>query len=78
MEQEKKVQTAKSKRNKKRKTVLHYVLVYLVCLLAACVTWLSVRYSMRADQARETHKESSLSASVCCLSSSENEFLLYV
>ena len=50
MEKEQKVQSEKVKRVKKKKYVFHYLIVYLVCLLIACVTWLSVRYSTRAEQ----------------------------
>ena len=50
MEKEQKVQSEKNRRIKKEKRFLHYLIVYLVCLLVACLTWLSVRYSMRAEQ----------------------------
>ena len=47
--EQKKVQTEKLKRVKRKKHALHYLLVYLGCLLAAFVIWLSVRYSMRLE-----------------------------
>lgn len=50
MEKEHKVQTEKTKRIRKKKHVLHYLIVYLVCLLVACLTWLAVRYSMRLEE----------------------------
>ena len=49
MQKEQKVQKQQIKPVKKRTKFLHYLLVYLMCLLAACVTWLLVRYSMREE-----------------------------
>ena len=51
MEQQKKQQEEKLKRIKsKKKHLLHYLLIYLICLLAACITWFLVRYSMREER----------------------------
>lgn len=75
MGKEQKMQMEKPKRIRKKKNVLHYVLVYLVCLLAAFVTWLSVRYSMHSDEAKDACAENSLSVSVSALSlDGENSF----
>jgi len=49
MQKEKTTQKEKIKRIKKKKYILHYLIVYHVCLLVACVTWLSVRYSMQEN-----------------------------
>ena len=49
MQKELKVQKQQIKSPKKKTNLLHYLLVYFMCLLAACVTWLLVRYSMREE-----------------------------
>ena len=49
MQKEQKVQKQPIKSAKKKTNLLHYLLVYLMCLLAACITWLLVRYSMREE-----------------------------
>ena len=61
MEQKQTMQEKKSKQIKKqRKNLLHYLLIYLVCLLAACITWLLVRYSMRVGAPEDVGNEASL------------------
>ena len=75
MGKEQKVQSEKTKRIKKKKHILHYLIVYLVCLLVAFATWLSVRYSMRVEEQQE-HEENSLA--VAPLNSEEWENTLYV
>ena len=55
--QERRLKTLK----KKRRHLLHYLLIYLICLLAACITWLLVRYSMRAEAPDDFGKEASVS-----------------
>lgn len=39
--------------NARKKKRIHDVIVYIICLIIACVTWFSVHYSVRvgADQA---------------------------
>ena len=74
MEKTQKVQLEKVERNKKKKRVLHYLIVYLVCLLVACLTWLSVRYSMRAEE-NDTLSEAS---SVTVISPITEDLALYV
>ena len=60
MEQQK-MQDRKLKSVKKqRRHLLHYLLIYLICLLAACLTWLLVRYSMRAEAPDDSCKEASV------------------
>lgn len=49
MQKEQKVQKQQIKKIQKKKTLLHYFLVYFMCLVAAFITWLLVRYSMRAE-----------------------------
>lgn len=55
MEHERKVQTEKVKRVKSKKHWLHYLLIYLVCLLVACITWLMIRYSMHTEEKADDH-----------------------
>lgn len=74
MGKEQKVLSEKTKRIKKKKHILHYLIIYLVCLLVAFATWLSVRYSMRAEEAR--HEGDSLVAASSI--SEERENTLYV
>lgn len=74
MEQKQKVQSEKAKRVKKEKQVLHYLIVYLVCLIVACLTWLSVRYSMRAE-GNDTSTEGS---SFSVIDPNSDEFAFYV
>ena len=75
MEKGQKVQSEKLKRNKKKKHLLHYLIVYLVCLLVACVTWLSVRYSMRAEENKQAEGDC---ASLSSFLPVEQEETLYV
>ena len=77
MQREQKVQVEKIKRIKKKMHVLHYLLVYLVCLFAACVVWLLVRYSMRID-AEDRSADSGASKSTVSLSEADGENTLYV
>lgn len=77
MEKEQKnLQAEKIKRIKRRRHALHYLLVYLACLLVAFVIWLSVRYSMRLEDTDPLSggSENSMSASAC----TDGEELLYV
>ena len=77
MEKEQKnLQAEKIKRIKRRKHALHYLLVYLACLLVAFVIWLSVRYSMRLEDTNPLSdgSENSMSALAC----TDGEELLYV
>lgn len=77
MEKEQKnLQAEKIKRIKRRRHALHYLLVYLACLLVAFVIWLSVRYSMRLEDTNPLSDgaENSMSASAC----TDGEELLYV
>ena len=65
MEQQNKLQEEKFKRVKKQKKhLLHYLFIYLICLLAACVTWLLVRYSMREESVGGKDAQSSLAISL--------------
>lgn len=50
MKQNNTTPTEKRKRAFSKKQWLHYLLVYLVCLLAACLAWLLVRYTMRTEK----------------------------
>ena len=51
MEQQRKQEENLKRIKRKKKHLLHYLLIYLVCLLAACITWFLVRYSMREERA---------------------------
>ena len=65
--EQKNLQAEKIKRIKRRKHALHYLLVYLACLLVAFVIWLSVRYSMRMEDTEPLTdgSENSMSAVNC-------------
>ncbi len=54
MKQNNNTPTEKRKKALPKKVWLHYLLVYLVCLLAACVVWLLVRYTMRTDKTEKS------------------------
>ena len=75
MGKEQKVQPDRWKHTRKKKHLLHYLIVYLVCLLVACVTWLSVRYSMRAEENAQLENASLCADSV---TAEEWENTLYV
>ena len=64
MGKEQKVQSERSKQIRRKKHLLHYLIVYLICLLVACVTWLSVRYSMRAEENTQLENASLCATSV--------------
>ena len=50
MNQNKTAPVEKRKKSFSKKQWLHYLLVYLVCLLAACLVWLLVHYTMRTEE----------------------------
>lgn len=50
MKQKNTTPTEKRKRAFSKKQWLHYLVVYLACLLAACLAWLLVRYTMRTEE----------------------------
>ena len=77
MEKKQKTQAEKLKLIKRKKNLLHYFLIYLVCLLAACVVWLSVRYSMRADGEKDVRMGNDFSMSVCVFSTVDGESSFY-
>ena len=60
MEQQKMQERRSKVSKKKRRHLLHYLLIYLICLLAACITWLLVRYSMRAEAPDDCGNEASV------------------
>ena len=75
--EQKRLQEENLKRiKKKKKHLLHYLLIYLVCLLAACITWILVRYSMREERTNDA-AEASLTA-VAADSTAYGEGMLYV
>ena len=48
--------------NARKKKRIHDVIVYIICLIIACVTWFSVHYSMRAGTDKAPTDGASLSA----------------
>ena len=78
MEQQNKMQEEKLKRiQRKKKNILHYLLIYLICLLAACITWLLVRYSMREERADDCGAQASVVTSTV-MDATDTEGVLYV
>ena len=72
-----KAQAEKNERIKKKKHILHYLIIYLVCFLVACITWLSVRYSMQENTGEPCVKEPSPAEAMEVVCTSV-ENLLYV
>lgn len=51
MEQEKKENLEQIRREKNKKRIWHFLLVYAMCLLAAFVVWLLVQYNINQKDA---------------------------
>lgn len=53
MEQEKKENLEQIRREKNKKRIGHFLLVYAMCLLVAFVVWLLVQYNVNRKEAME-------------------------